>query len=146
MPVATEYRMNSKALVVTGGGRGIGAQIAMRAARGGTPVALLYHSRPQDAASVVREIEAAGGRAMAIRADVGNEAGVAGAFTAAESALGPLGGLVNNAVLAGAPRTLAELPSGELEDVLRTNVFGALTPGRVATQLRATCAAVRPMS
>jgi len=125
MSAAAGYKMNSGALIVTGGGRGIGAQIALGAARGGTPVALLYHSRPQDAASVVREIEAAGGRAIAIRADVGREADVAGAFTAAESALGPLGGLVNNAVLAGPPRTLAELPGGELEDVFRTNVFGA---------------------
>ena len=117
--------MNPKALVVTGAGRGIGAQIAKRAARGGTPVALLYHSRPEGAASVVREIEAAGGRAMAVRADVGSEADVAAAFAAAESALGPLGGLVNNAVLAGPPRMLAELSGDELEDVFRTNVFGA---------------------
>jgi NAD(P)-dependent dehydrogenase (short-subunit alcohol dehydrogenase family) len=122
---ATGYRMNSKALVVTGGGRGIGAQIAQRAARSGMPVALLYHSRPDSAASVAREIEAAGGRALAIRADVGSEADVAMAFDAAESTLGPLGGLVNNAVLAGPPRTLAGLPGSELEDVFRTNVFGA---------------------
>jgi NAD(P)-dependent dehydrogenase (short-subunit alcohol dehydrogenase family) len=117
--------MDSKALVVTGGGRGIGAQIARRAARGGMPVALLYHTRPEDAASVVREIEAAGGRAMAIIADVGSETDVARAFAAAESALGPLGGLVNNAVLAGPPRTLADLRGSELADVFRTNVFGA---------------------
>jgi NAD(P)-dependent dehydrogenase (short-subunit alcohol dehydrogenase family) len=118
-------QMKPKSLVVTGGGRGIGAQIALRAARAGTPVALLYHSRPEDAASVVGEIEAAGGRAVAIRADVGNEADVAAAFSAADSAVGPLGALVNNAVLAGPPRTIADLSGGELEDVFRTNVFGA---------------------
>lgn len=125
MTSAARHPVDSKALMVTGGGRGIGAQIALRAARDGTPVALLYHSRPEDAECVVREIEAAGGRAMAIRADVGREADVTEAFAAADSALGPLGGLVNNAVLAGPPRTLAELPGGELEDVFRTNVFGA---------------------
>lgn len=129
----------ARALVVTGGGRGIGARIAVRAAQGGTPVALLYRSRPEDAAAVVREIETDGGRAMAIRADVGCEADVARAFAAAESALGSLGGLVNNAVLAGAPRTLAELTGRELEDVFRTNVFGAFfccreAAGRLSTK------------
>jgi NAD(P)-dependent dehydrogenase (short-subunit alcohol dehydrogenase family) len=128
------YRLNSRALVVTGGGRGIGARIAVRAARCGTPVALLYHSRPDDAGAVVREIEAAGGRALAIRADVGCEADVTRAFAAVDSAFGPLGGLVNNAVLAGPPRTLAELPRGELEDVFRTNVFGAFSCCRAAAR------------
>jgi NAD(P)-dependent dehydrogenase (short-subunit alcohol dehydrogenase family) len=122
------------ALVVTGGGRGIGAQIAVRAARGGTPTALIYRSRPENAARVVGEIEAAGGRAMAIQADVGSEADVAAAFTAADAAFGPLGGLVNNAVLAGAPRRLAELPASELEQVFRTNVFGAFLCSREAAK------------
>ncbi|HEY7143760.1 MAG TPA: SDR family oxidoreductase [Streptosporangiaceae bacterium] len=126
--------MSSGALIVTGGGRGIGAQIAIRAARAGTPVAVLYRSRPDNAAQVVGEIEASGGRAVAICADVGNEAGVTGAFTAAEAALGPLGALVNNAVLAGPPRRLAELPASELEDVFRTNVFGAFLCCREAAR------------
>lgn len=125
---------HSGALVVTGGGRGIGAQIALRAARNGTPVALIYRSRPENAARVVGEIEAAGGRAMAIQADVGREADVTGAFTAVDAAFGPIGGLVNNAVLAGPPRRLAELPGGELEDVFRTNVFGAFLCSREAAK------------
>jgi NAD(P)-dependent dehydrogenase (short-subunit alcohol dehydrogenase family) len=130
----TTSRMNQGTLVVTGGGRGIGAQIALRAARGGTPVALIYRSRPDNAAQVVGEIEAAGGQAIAIRADVGSETEVARAFTAADSALGPLGGLVNNAVWAGPPRTLAELPASELHDVFRTNVFGAFHCTREAAR------------
>src|SRR5690242_17419101 len=125
---------NSGALVVTGGGRGIGAQIALRAARAGRPVALIYRSRPGNAAQVAGEIEAAGGQAIAIRADVGCEDDVARAFTAADSALGPLGGLVNNAVWAGPPRTLAELSASELEDVFRTNVFGAFLCSREAAR------------
>ncbi len=126
--------MNPGALVVTGGGRGIGAQIARQAARGGTPVALLYRSRPGNASRVVREIKAAGGKAMAIAADVGSEADVARAFEAVDAALGPICGLVNNAVLAGPPRRLAELPAGELEDVFRTNVFGAFLCSREAAR------------
>src|SRR5215471_1325064 len=110
---------DSAALVVTGGGRGIGAQIALRAARNGTPVALIYRTRPDNAARVVGEIEAAGGEALAIQADVGSEADVARAFTAVDTAFGSVGGLVNNAVLAGPPRELAELPASELEQVFR---------------------------
>jgi NAD(P)-dependent dehydrogenase (short-subunit alcohol dehydrogenase family) len=125
---------NPGALVVTGGGRGIGAQIAVRAARAGTPVALIYRSRPDNAARVVGEIEAAGGQAMAIHADIGSEADVTGAFTAVDAAFGPIGGLVNNAVLAGPPRRLAELPASELDEVFRTNVFGAFLCSREAAR------------
>lgn len=125
---------NSGTLIVTGGGRGIGAQIAVRAAQAGTPVAVLYHSRPDNAARVVSEIESDGGRAVAIRADVGSEADATRAFAAAEDALGPLGGLVNNAVLAGPPRKLVELPASELEGVFRTNVFGAFLCCREAAR------------
>lgn len=125
---------NSGTLIVTGGGRGIGAQIAVRAAQAGTPVAVLYHSRPDNAARVVSDIETGGGRAVAISADVGSEADVTRAFAAAEDALGPLGGLVNNAVLAGPPRKLVELPANELEGVFRTNVFGAFLCCREAAR------------
>ena len=117
--------MSPGALVVTGGGRGIGARIAVQAARGGAPVALVYRSRPDNAARVVAEIEAAGGRAIAIAADVGSEADVARIFEAVDATFGPVGGLVNNAVMAGPPRRLAELPADELEAVFRTNVLGA---------------------
>jgi NAD(P)-dependent dehydrogenase (short-subunit alcohol dehydrogenase family) len=122
------------ALVVTGGGRGIGARIAVQAARGGAPVALVYRSRPDNAARVVAEIQAAGGRAMAIAADVGSEADVARTFEAVDATFGPVGGLVNNAVMAGPPRRLAELPADELEAVFRTNVLGAFFCCREATR------------
>jgi NAD(P)-dependent dehydrogenase (short-subunit alcohol dehydrogenase family) len=125
---------NSGALVVTGGGRGIGAQIALRAARHGTPVALIYRSRPDNAARVADQIEAAGGQAVAIQADVGSHADVARAFTAVDAAFGSLSGLVNNAVVVGPPRRLAELPTGELEAVFRTNVLGAFACSREAAK------------
>lgn len=126
------------ALVVTGGGRGIGAQIALRAARNGTPTALIYRSRPANASRVAGQIQAAGGRAMAIQADVGSEADVVAAFKAVDAAFGPLGGLVNNAVLAGPPRRLAKLPASELEEVFRTNVFGAFLCSREAAKRMST--------
>ena len=96
--------MDAGALVVTGGGRGIGAQIGHQAARSGVPVALIFRSRPDNAHRIVGEIQAAGGRAIAIAADVGNEADVVRAFEEVDRAFGKLGGLVNNAVMAGPPR------------------------------------------
>jgi NAD(P)-dependent dehydrogenase (short-subunit alcohol dehydrogenase family) len=122
------------ALVVTGGGRGIGAQIALRAARAGVPVALIYRSRSDDASRVVGEIEKAGGRAIAIAADIGHEAEVRRAFQVVDDRFGSLGGLVNNAVLAGEPARLADLRIEELESVFRTNVFGAFLCSREAVQ------------
>jgi NAD(P)-dependent dehydrogenase (short-subunit alcohol dehydrogenase family) len=130
----TNSAPDSRALVVTGGGRGIGAQIALRAALHGTPVALIYRSRPGNAARVAGQIQAAGGRAVAVQADVGSEADVGAAFKAVDAAFGSLGGLVNNAVLAGPPRRLAELPANELEAVFRTNVFGAFLCSREAAR------------
>lgn len=134
MIATTSHRPGHGALLVTGGGRGIGAQIALRAARSGRPVAVIYRSRPGDAARVVADIQAAGGQAVAIRADVGCEADVVRAFTEVDSVLGQLGGLVNNAVLAGPPRTLDELTAGELQDVFHTNVFGAFLCCREAAR------------
>jgi NAD(P)-dependent dehydrogenase (short-subunit alcohol dehydrogenase family) len=122
------------ALVVTGGGRGIGAQVALAAARAGVPVALVYRSRSEDASRVAGEIEAGGGRAIAIAADVGDEADVARAFAAVDDAFGRLGGLVNGAVFSGPPRRVADLPVAELEAVFRTNVFGAFLCAREAAR------------
>ena len=61
-------------VVITGGSRGIGAEVARRAARGGAPVAILYRTRADAAGAVVADIAADGGRAVAIAADVTDEA------------------------------------------------------------------------
>jgi NAD(P)-dependent dehydrogenase (short-subunit alcohol dehydrogenase family) len=122
------------ALVVTGGGRGIGAEIARRAARAGTPVALIYRSRADAAAHVVAEIVAEGGRAIALGADIGDEAAVVHAFAAVDEAFGGLGGLVNNAVDPGTPTLLPALKVEDLERVFRTNLFGAFLCAREAAK------------
>ena len=126
--------MNQGALVVTGGGRGIGAQIARCAAGAGTPVALIYRSRPDAAARVVDEIEAAGGRAIAIAADIGKEDDVLRAFEAVDNTFASLSGLVNNAVFPGAASRLVDLRMEELESIFRTNVFGSFLCSREAAK------------
>lgn len=125
---------NGGALVVTGAARGIGAQIARQAAAAGTPVALLYRSSSESAAQVVSDIESAGGRAVAIRADLGHEEEVVRAFETVERAFGRLGGLVNNAVFAGEATRVGDLQMDQVERVLRTNVVGVLVCAREAAK------------
>ena len=73
---------NGKVLLVTGGGRGIGAQIALGAAKAGWHVAVNYAANADAAATVVEHIEAAGGEAFAVKGDIGSEADVLAMFAA----------------------------------------------------------------
>jgi len=83
--------------LVTGGSRGIGAASCLLAARQGWSVAVNYTAHSLAADEVVREIRAAGGRAMAVQADVADEAQVLRMFEQVDAKLGRLTGLVNNA-------------------------------------------------
>jgi NAD(P)-dependent dehydrogenase (short-subunit alcohol dehydrogenase family) len=112
------------AIVITGGSRGIGAEIARRAASAGAPVAVLYRTRADAASAVVAGISAAGGRAVAIAADLTDEAQVVHAFEHIGRELGPISALVNCAVEPGPPVRFTELTSSDLERVVRTNQIG----------------------
>ncbi len=83
--------------LVTGGARRIGAALARDLAAAGWAVALHYHSSETPARELAAEIAAAGGRAVALQADLRDEAALARLVEAADSELGPLGLLVNNA-------------------------------------------------
>jgi 3-oxoacyl-[acyl-carrier protein] reductase len=87
----------SKVALVTGSSRGIGAAIVKRLAAEGFAVVINYAGRATDANAVVQEIQAAGGRATAIQADVSSAAEVAAMFDQIETTLGGLDVLVNNA-------------------------------------------------
>ena len=129
------------ALVVTGAGRGIGAEIARQGAGAGRPVVLVYRSGAQAAAAVVAQIEQAGGRAISVGADVGCESEMERVFAAADDEFGGVCGLVNNAVYAGTPTALAQLSMAELDAVLRTNVRGAFLCSQLAARRMSTDAA-----
>jgi NAD(P)-dependent dehydrogenase (short-subunit alcohol dehydrogenase family) len=124
-------------MIVTGGGRGIGAATARLAARTGWAVALVYRDRSADAEAVLADIAAAGGRAIALRADVGDEAAVARVFEAAD-ALGPLTALVNNAGVTGGVARVDELDPARLDEVLRTNVRAPFICAREAIRRMST--------
>jgi 3-oxoacyl-[acyl-carrier protein] reductase len=92
-----ERQLTGKVALVTGGGRGIGRAVSLALARAGCDVAVNYRERRDDADSAVREIEKLGRRAAAIQADVSRAADVTQLVRAAESELGPIEILVNNA-------------------------------------------------
>lgn len=122
-------KLSGKVALVTGASRGLGAAIAKRLASDGAAVAITYTSSPEKAAEVVKSIEAAGGRAIALRADSADAAAVKSAVDEAAKTLGGLDILVNNAGIAA----MAPIDQFTLEDFDRS--FGVNVRGLfVATQ------------
>jgi 3-oxoacyl-[acyl-carrier protein] reductase len=116
--------------LVTGASRGIGRAIALELARSGHRVACCASS--DGAKDTQAEIEAAGGSAMAVRADVGDADALDAAFKEIEEAWGPVEILVNNAGVT-ADGLVARMSDDQWNDVLRTNLTGAFHTIRRAT-------------
>lgn len=125
-------------ILITGAGRGIGAATARMAARSGYAVAVNYRSRREDAEKVVAEIEASGGKAMAIQADVSLEADVVRLFDECDQKLGKLTALVNNAGVLETQSRVEGLSRDRLERIFATNVFGTFACCRQAVQRMST--------
>ncbi len=113
-------------MIVTGGGRGIGAATARLAAKRGYAVCVNYLGNAEAAEAVVRDIEGAGGRAIAVQADVAAEAEVESLFETVDRELGQLTALVNNAGLAGRIGRLDAAPSTTIRQVIEVNLFGTI--------------------
>ncbi|MEE8188152.1 MAG: SDR family oxidoreductase [Kiloniellales bacterium] len=128
----------SGVLIVTGGGRGIGAATARLGAARGYAVCVNYLSNAEAAASVVAEIEAAGGRALAVQADVAREEEAIRLFEVVDRELGPVTALVNNAGLAGLISRLDEAESETIRQVIEVNVFGVIWCAREAVKRMST--------
>jgi NAD(P)-dependent dehydrogenase (short-subunit alcohol dehydrogenase family) len=130
--------MSGKVVLVTGGGRGIGAETAKRAAAAGWKVALSYVSDEAAALSVAGEIESGGGAALAVRADVGVEQDIVGLFEAVDARFGRLDGLVNNAGIVAPKSRVDQLGADRIERMLRINVTGSILCAREAVRRMST--------
>jgi len=127
--------MNQRTVVITGGGKGIGAATALLAARRGYAVAINYRDDEATAAQVLRTIEAEGGKACLIRGDVAEMADAERVMAQAQDALGPLHALVNSAGITGPIGRFMQAAPATIEQVFRTNVFGTMNCCRAAVRL-----------
>lgn len=124
--------------LVTGGSRGIGASTAVALARAGWDVAISYRERADAAERVVAEVAGAGGRGLAVRADLAVAEDIAPLFDAVEDALGPVRLLVNNAGIVSPLGPVTSYSVERLDAVLRLNVTGAFLAAGEAVRRMAT--------
>ena len=124
---------NKKLALVTGASRGIGAAVAKRLARDGFALAVNYACGADEAGAVVRDIEAQGGRAIAVQADVGDPASVAEMFDKAERAFGQVAVVVNNAGLLRL-KPIADFEDAVFDQMVATNLKGVFNGMREAAR------------
>ena len=127
-----------KVLLVTGGSRGIGAATAELAARQGWRVVVNYSQQAAAAQAVVQRIESEGGQAIALQADVTDEAQVLRLFRQIDQTLGRLDGLVNNAGVVDRPARIDEMDLARWRRMFDINVMGSLLCAREAVRRMST--------
>ncbi|TAK40798.1 MAG: SDR family oxidoreductase [Betaproteobacteria bacterium] len=120
--------------LITGASRGIGAATARMAAASGYAVCVNYRRDRAAAERVAADIAAAGGRAIAVAADVAVEADVVRLFETCDRALGPLTALVNNAGILETQMRVETMDAARLQRIFATNVIGAFVCAREAVR------------
>jgi 3-oxoacyl-[acyl-carrier protein] reductase len=126
-------KLTKKVALVTGGSRGIGAAIAKRLAADGASVAITYAKDASAASAVVKTIELAGGKAVAIQADAADATAVKSAVEKAVATFGRLDVLVNNAGTA-IPKPFEETTLEEIDRVVNINIRGVFVTTQAALQ------------
>ncbi len=130
--------MKGEVLLVTGGGRGIGAATARLAARQGWAVAVNYTANSLAADEVVRTIRAEGGNAISVQADVADEDQVMAMFARIDAKLGPITGLVNNAGVVDVTLRLDQQSVARWRRMFDINVIGSFICAREAVRRMST--------
>ena len=130
--------MHRGTLIVTGASRGMGAAIARLSAIGGYSVVVNYFRDETAARSVVQSIEAGGGPACAVQADIGLEQDILRLFETAERTFGPVTALVNNAGIVDRVCRVQDVTADELDRMLAVNVRGTILCSREAVRRMST--------
>jgi len=127
-----------KIILVTGGGRGIGAACALLAASRGYTVCISYQTDAAAAAEVIATIESAGGAALAIQSDVSDEAAVESLFAQIDKRFGRLNALINNAGILSPQMRVEQMDAARINRILATNVTGSFLCAREAVRRMST--------
>ncbi|MBU1353748.1 MAG: SDR family oxidoreductase [Gammaproteobacteria bacterium] len=130
--------MDNKIALITGASRGIGAATALLAAQQGWAVVVNYHSNQTAADTVVQQIRAAGGTALAVQADVADEAQVLALFATIDAQLGRITALVNNAGVVDVPARVDEMSVERLRRMFDVNVISSIVCAREAVRRMST--------
>jgi NAD(P)-dependent dehydrogenase (short-subunit alcohol dehydrogenase family) len=123
-----------KVMIVTGGGRGIGAATVRLAAERGYAVCVNYLRDEKSAQKLVTEIEQKGGKALAVAGDVAEEVDVMRLFDAVDRKLGRVTALVNNAGVVDVRARVEEMTVARLERMFAVNVIGTILCAREAVK------------
>lgn len=126
--------MANGSLIVTGASRGIGAATARLAGKAGWQVCVNYSRHRDEADAVVQAIEASGGRAIAVRADMADEAAIVAMFERCDHELAPLTGLVNNAGTLGGESRIEDFDAAAFRRLLDVNVVAYFICAREAAR------------
>ena len=121
-------------MIVTGGGRGIGAATALLGAGRGYAVAINYQKNRDAADALVRRIEGSNGRAIAVQCDVASETDVVRLFETVDRSLGRVSALVNNAGIVDRGTRVEQMSAARIARMLAVNVTGSFLCAREAVK------------